>query len=118
MQHHRSRTRHWSRRPIAFAPASLRPLGAAHRQRSGGHAPRVRPNAALTAFAAWFGTARRAAEPGCCTCHGGRQAFGLPSPAQVSAALGVYHHSVVCFVCKMPRTELPDVLTASTKADS
>src|SRR5262245_50007629 len=27
------RTRHWSRRPIASAPASLQPLGAAHRQR-------------------------------------------------------------------------------------
>ena len=33
-------------------------------------------------------------------------------------ALGVYHHSVVCFVGKMPRTELPYVRTASTKADS
>jgi hypothetical protein len=29
-----SRTRHWSRRPIAFAPASLRLSGAAHRARS------------------------------------------------------------------------------------
>ena len=29
------------------------------------------------------------AEPGCFTCHGGRQAFGFPSPAQVSAALGL-----------------------------
>jgi hypothetical protein len=28
------------------------------------------------------------AEPGCFTCRGGRQAFGSPSPAQVSAALG------------------------------
>ena len=54
---------------------------------SGGHAPRVRQNAALTSFAAWFGSALRAAEPGCFTCRGGRQAFGLPSPAQVSAAL-------------------------------
>jgi hypothetical protein len=59
----------------------------AHRERSGGHAARVRPNAALTSFAAWFGNALRAAEPGCFTCRGGRQAFGLPSPAQVSAAL-------------------------------
>ena len=41
-------------------------------------------------FAAWFGSALRAAEPGCFTCHGGRQACGLPSPAQVSAALGNY----------------------------
>ena len=46
-----------------------------------------RQNAALTSFAAWFGSALRAAEPGCFTCRGGRQAFGLPSPAQVSAAL-------------------------------
>src|SRR5207342_684552 len=61
--------------------------------RSGGHAARVRPNAALTSFAAWFGNALRAAEPGCFTCRGGRQAFGLPSPAQVSAALGGIHHS-------------------------
>ena len=30
----------------------------------------------------------RAAEPGCFTCRGGRQAFGSPSPAQVSAAFG------------------------------
>ena len=60
---------------------------AAHRGRSGGHAARVRPNAALTSFAAWFGNALRAAEPGCFTCHGGRQAFGLPSPAQVSASV-------------------------------
>jgi hypothetical protein len=29
------------------------------------------------------------AEPGCFTCRGGRQAFGLPSPALVSAALDV-----------------------------
>jgi hypothetical protein len=43
---------------------------------------------ALTSFAAWFGNALRAAEPGCFTCHGGHQAFGLPSPAQVSAAFG------------------------------
>ena len=57
--------------------------------RSGGHAARVRQNAALTSFAAWFGNALRAAEPGCFTCRGGRQAFGLPSPAQVSAALAV-----------------------------
>ena len=56
--------------------------------RSGGHATRVRQNAALTSFAAWFGNALRAAEPGCFTCHGDHQAFGLPSPAQVSAALG------------------------------
>ena len=49
---------------------------------------RVRPNAALTSFAAWFGTALRAAEPGCFTFRGGRQACGSPSPAQVSAALG------------------------------
>jgi hypothetical protein len=42
----------------------------------------------LTSFAAWFGFALRAAEPGCFTCRGGRQAFGLPSPAQVSAAFG------------------------------
>src|SRR5215471_18187920 len=61
---------------------------AAHAWRSGGHAPRVRQNAALTSFAAWFGNALRAAEPGCFTCRGGRQAFGSPSPAQVSAALG------------------------------
>ena len=60
---------------------------AAHRPRSGGHASRVRQNAALTSFAAWFGNALRAAEPGCCTCRGGRQACGSPSPAQVSAAL-------------------------------
>jgi hypothetical protein len=57
----------------SLAPA----LGAAHRQ-----------NAALTSFAAWFGHALRAAEPGCFTCRGGRQAFGSPSPAQVSAAFG------------------------------
>ena len=52
-----------------------------------------RPNAALTSFAAWFGNALRAAEPGCCTCRGGLQAFGSPSPAQVSAPLdgGTYH---------------------------
>ena len=31
---------------------------------SGGHAARVRQNAALTSFAAWFGNALRAAEPG------------------------------------------------------
>jgi len=55
--------------------------------RSGGHASHVRQNAALTSFAACFGIALRAAEPGCFTCHGGRQASGLPSPAQVSAAL-------------------------------
>jgi hypothetical protein len=48
----------------------------------------VQLNAALTAFAAWFGYALRAAEPGSCICRGGHQAFGLPSPAQVSAALG------------------------------
>jgi hypothetical protein len=57
--------------------------------RSGGHATRVRQNAALTSFAAWFGNALRAAEPGCFTCRGGRQACGLPSPAQVSAAFGL-----------------------------
>jgi hypothetical protein len=34
---------------------------------SGGHAPHVRQNAALTSFAAWFGGAKRAAEPGCFT---------------------------------------------------
>ena len=62
---------------------------AAHAQRSGGHASRVRQNAALTSFAAWFGHALRAAEPSCFTCHGGRQACGLPSPAQVSAAFGL-----------------------------
>jgi hypothetical protein len=61
---------------------------AAERGRSGGHAAHVRPNAALTSFAAWFGNALRAAEPGCFTCHGGHQAFGLPSPAPVSAAFG------------------------------
>ena len=59
-------------------------------QRSGGHAARVRPNAALTSFAAWFGNVLRAAEPGCFTCRGGRQAFGSPSPAQVSAALDTF----------------------------
>jgi hypothetical protein len=48
---------------------------------------RVRQNVALTSFAAWFGSALRAAEPGCFTCRGGRQACGLPSPAQVSAAI-------------------------------
>jgi hypothetical protein len=48
---------------------------------------RVRQNAALTSFAAWFGHALHAAEPGCFTCRSGRQAFGSPSPAQVSAAL-------------------------------
>jgi hypothetical protein len=57
-------------------------------RRSGGHAARARQNAALTAFAAWFGYALRAAEPGSCTCRGGRQACGLPSPTQVSAAFG------------------------------
>ena len=62
--------------------------GTAQLARSGGHASRVRQNAALTSFAAWFGFALRAAEPGCFTCHGGRQAFGSPPPAQVSAALG------------------------------
>jgi hypothetical protein len=62
---------------------------AAQLRRSGGHAAHVRQNAALTSFAAWFGNALRAAEPGCFTCHGGHQAFGLPSPAQVSAAFGV-----------------------------
>ena len=61
---------------------------AADAQHSGGHAARVRPNAALTSFAAWFGNALRAAEPGCFTYRGGRQAFGSPSPAQVSAAFG------------------------------
>ncbi len=65
-----------------------KPGHAAHVERSGGHASRVRQNAALTSFAAWFGNALRAAEPGCFTCRGGRQAFGSPSPAQVSAALG------------------------------
>ena len=63
---------------------------AAHREHSGGHASRVRPNAALTSFAAWFSNALRAAEPGCFTCRGGRQAFGSPSPAQVSAAFGIH----------------------------
>ena len=47
---------------------------------------------ALTSFAAWFGNALRAAEPGCFTCRGGRQAFGSPSPAQVSAAFGLMNH--------------------------
>ena len=48
----------------------------------------------LTSFAAWLGNALRAAEPGCCTCRGGRQACGLPSSTQVSAALGagLLHH--------------------------
>ena len=69
--------------------SGLRPLPlAGDAGRSGGHASRVRPNAALTSFAAWFGNALRAAEPGCFTCRGGRQAFGSPSPAQVSAAFG------------------------------
>jgi hypothetical protein len=67
------------------------PSRTAEPQRSGGHAPRVRQNAALTSFAAWFGIALRAAEPGCFTCRGGRQAFGSPSPAQVSAALACSH---------------------------
>src|SRR6058998_2013517 len=67
---------------------------AGERRRSGGHAARVRQNAALTSFAAWFGNALRAAEPGCFTCRGGRQAFGSPSPAQVSAALGSVQHTV------------------------
>jgi len=73
----------------------LRGFASAELDRSGGHAPRVRQNAALTSFAAWFGSALRAAEPGCFTCRGGRQAFGSPSPAQVSAALGglVGHHA-------------------------
>jgi hypothetical protein len=66
----------------------LRGPAAPERRRSGGHASRVRQNAALTSFAAWFGNALRAAEPGCFTCRGGRQAFGSPSPAQVSAAFG------------------------------
>ena len=63
-------------------------------RRSGGHASRVRQNAALTSFAAWFGSALRAAEPGCFTCRGGRQAFGSPSPAQVSAAFGIQSYCV------------------------
>ena len=69
---------------------------AAELGRSGGHAARVRQNAALTSFAAWFGFTLRAAEPGCFTCRGGRQAFGSPSPAQVSAALDIEennHHN-------------------------
>ena len=49
------------------------------------------PERALTSFAAWFGNALRAAEPGCFTCRGGRQACGSPSPAQVSAALGFFN---------------------------
>ena len=72
------------------APASLPLPAAADARRSGGHAAHVRQNAALTSFAAWFGNALRAAEPGCFTCRGGRQAFGSPSPAQVSAAFGYF----------------------------
>src|SRR5262249_20265694 len=73
------------RRPATAALRLL--LWAPERGCSGGHAPRVRQNAALTSFAAWFGSALRAAEPGCFTCRGGRQAFGSPSPAPVSAGL-------------------------------
>ena len=69
-------------RRIGHSAAPAAELG-----RSGGHAARVRPNAALTAFAAWFGNALRAAEPGCLGSRGGRQACGSPSPVQVSAAL-------------------------------
>jgi hypothetical protein len=70
------------------SPCSRRLTAPLNWFRSGGHASRVRQNTALTSFVAWFGGAKRAAEPGCCTCRGGRQACGLPSPAKVSAALG------------------------------
>src|SRR5882724_2990362 len=67
---------------------------ATHAWHSGGHASRARQNAALTSFAAWFGNALRAAEPGCFTCRGGPQAFGSPSPAQVSAALATNQENI------------------------
>ena len=60
----------------------------AAQQRHPADALRAANCAALTSFAAWFGNALRAAEPGCFTCRGGRQACSSPSPAQVSAALG------------------------------
>ena len=60
---------------------------AAHAQRSGGHASRVRQNAALTSFAAWFAPPSRR-RTRLLHLRGGRQACGLPSPAQVSAAFG------------------------------
>jgi hypothetical protein len=53
---------------------------------SGGHAAHVRPNAALTSFAAWFGNALRTAESGCFTCHGGRQAFGSTTVEKIRSA--------------------------------
>src|ERR671919_200385 len=84
-----SSTTAWSGRPTAQARCigvALYLWAAAHREHSGGRAPLVRPNAALTSFAAWFRRAERAPEPGYFTCRGGRQACGLPSPAQVSAA--------------------------------
>jgi hypothetical protein len=37
------------------------------------------------------------AEPGCFTCRGGRQAFGSPSPAQVSAAFGRLSHHLEAY---------------------
>jgi hypothetical protein len=42
-------------------PFTGRLIAAGERLRSGGHASRVRQNAALTSFVAWFGHALRAA---------------------------------------------------------